>query len=333
MKDIKLLTLFIFASLLLCLLLLSSAFAQIPHLINYQGKLTDTNGNPVADGNYSITFRIYDAAGGGTLLWEETQSILVQKGLFSCLLGGVTNLDLAFDKPYWLAIKVGSDAEMTPRQQIASVGYAIRAEKVNEIRGSENILRGSGNVGFGTLDPRAQLEIAGEGTLRLNPRSTLPANPQEGTIFYSTTDKKLYFYEGSRWRVLATAALSISYPDEKRYTCSGGSGPCNLGTRIHFTWSNLDVPAIMNRLRVNYEWSSGNFAHDYYSHNIQVLVNGNVVESLITHQTGWVTRDNTYDVGQHLQYGGNDTVRIQLTDTSGNEEDWYQFRNVYFEFQ
>jgi len=123
----------LFASLLLCLLFLSPAFAQIPHLINYQGKLTDTGGNPVADGNHSVTFRIYDADAGGTLLWEETQSTLIQKGIFSCLLGGVTNLDLPFDEPYWLAVKVGNDEEMTPRQQITSAGYAIRAEKVENV--------------------------------------------------------------------------------------------------------------------------------------------------------------------------------------------------------
>ncbi len=129
---------FFFTFLLLCFLLLPYSYAQVPRLINYQGKLTDTSGNPVADGNYSITLRIYDADAGGNLLWEETQSILVQKGIFSCLLGGVTNLDLAFDRPYWLAIKVGSDAEMTPRQQIASAGYAFRAEDSAKLEGRDS---------------------------------------------------------------------------------------------------------------------------------------------------------------------------------------------------
>ncbi len=121
-------SIFIF-SILFCLM--ATSYAEIPHLINYQGKLTDTDGNPVSDGVHSITFRIYDAADGGNLLWEETQSILIQRGIFACLLGGVTNLNIPFDKPYWLAIKVGADEEMTPRQQIASAGYAIRAERAD----------------------------------------------------------------------------------------------------------------------------------------------------------------------------------------------------------
>ena len=125
MRKLTLVSIFFFASLLLCFLLLFPAYAQIPHLINYQGKLTDTQGKPVPDGTHSITFRIYDADSAGNLLWQETQNLLITKGIFSCMLGGVTNLDLPFDKPYWLAIKVGSESEMTPRQQIASVGYTI----------------------------------------------------------------------------------------------------------------------------------------------------------------------------------------------------------------
>ncbi|MBU2044643.1 MAG: hypothetical protein KJ619_05415 [Candidatus Omnitrophica bacterium] len=126
--------------LLFTFLLFTSSFAQIPPLINYQGKLTDSSGNPVTDGTHSITFRIYDADNGGNLLWQETQNLLISRGIFSCMLGGVTNLDLPFDKPYWLAIKVGSDSEMTPRQQLASVGYALRAENVenaNKLDGQE----------------------------------------------------------------------------------------------------------------------------------------------------------------------------------------------------
>ena len=106
---------------------LSTASAQVPHLINYQGKLTDKQGKIVSDGTYEVTFRIYDAQGGGSLLWQETQSLLVQKGIFSCLLGGANNLNIPFDKPYWLEIVVNGEP-MSPRQQITSSGYAIRAE-------------------------------------------------------------------------------------------------------------------------------------------------------------------------------------------------------------
>lgn len=108
--------------------LYNNSFAEIPRLINYQGRLTDANGTSL-NGSYQITFRIYDAETVGTLLWQETHSgLLIQKGVFGVLLGSVTPLNLAFDKPYWLEIKVG-DEVMTPKQQITSAAYAIRAER------------------------------------------------------------------------------------------------------------------------------------------------------------------------------------------------------------
>lgn len=109
------------------------SYAAVPHAINYQGRLTDKDNRPVSDNNYAITFRIFDAESAGTLLWEETQTVLVQKGIFSVILGGVTNLDLAFDKPYWLEIKVGVEV-MSPRQRISSSGYAYRSEVADTVK-------------------------------------------------------------------------------------------------------------------------------------------------------------------------------------------------------
>lgn len=106
---------------------LSAVYAEVPHLLNYQGRLTDSSGIPL-NGSYAITFRLYDAETAGNLLWEETHTgALIQKGIFSVLLGSVTALNLTFDKPYFLEIKVGTEV-MSPRQRITSAGYAIRAE-------------------------------------------------------------------------------------------------------------------------------------------------------------------------------------------------------------
>ena len=47
------------------------AFAQVPSLINYQGRLTAANGSPVT-GSKTFAISIYDAATGGTLLYTES---------------------------------------------------------------------------------------------------------------------------------------------------------------------------------------------------------------------------------------------------------------------
>lgn len=135
---------------LVVLFYLSATFvyAAVPHLINYQGRITDSSGTPL-NGSYNLTFRIYDAETAGNLLWEETHSgALIQKGIFGVLLGSVTNLNLAFDKPYFLEIKVNNEV-MSPRQRIASVGYAIRAEtaeQANQAKNADSV----GNVGVST---------------------------------------------------------------------------------------------------------------------------------------------------------------------------------------
>ncbi len=54
----------------LLMLIATSALAQIPQTMSYQGVLTDAAGNPVADGPVDLTFKLYDAATDGTLLWE-----------------------------------------------------------------------------------------------------------------------------------------------------------------------------------------------------------------------------------------------------------------------
>ncbi|MDP2921799.1 MAG: DUF2793 domain-containing protein, partial [Candidatus Omnitrophota bacterium] len=107
------------------------AQAAIPRYINYQGKLTDADDNPV-EGDVSITVRIYGVETGGTALWTETQTATVTQGVFSILLGNSEALDdLDFDDPYWYSVEVESDGEMTPRQRLTSVAYAINADKID----------------------------------------------------------------------------------------------------------------------------------------------------------------------------------------------------------
>jgi microcystin-dependent protein len=107
----------------------------IPQLINYQGTLMGTSGNPVADGQYGVVFNIYDVPTGGTSLWTETWNnttvpVTTIKGIFNVLLGTYTPIPLSFfnDHPVtYLGIKVGNDSEMAPRQRISSVAYAFTA--------------------------------------------------------------------------------------------------------------------------------------------------------------------------------------------------------------
>ncbi|MBL0121879.1 MAG: hypothetical protein IPP88_03840 [Betaproteobacteria bacterium] len=104
-----------------------------PEAINYQGVLTDTGGTAV-NTPVVMTFRLYNAATGGAALWTETQlSVNVVNGKFNAVLGSVpaSPLTLPFDVPYWLTVSINADAEMTPRQPLASSPYAFRASSLD----------------------------------------------------------------------------------------------------------------------------------------------------------------------------------------------------------
>jgi len=120
---------------LLALVLLSiSTLAQIPREINYQGMLLGSNEQPVPEGNYKITFKLYDE--NNDLLWTEVHNqVFVAGGLFHVFLGSVNPLNLPFDKAYFLGIQVGSDPELQPRMLLTPAPYSIRADDANKVMG------------------------------------------------------------------------------------------------------------------------------------------------------------------------------------------------------
>lgn len=118
------------------MLLLASSARAFPRLVNYQGVLSDASGVPLVDGAYSVVFRIFNAPTSGAPLWEETQNVTTQGGLFNVLLGSLVEVpDSAFANDSWLSTSVEGDPELTPRTQIVSVGYAFRANNAERLGG------------------------------------------------------------------------------------------------------------------------------------------------------------------------------------------------------
>jgi hypothetical protein len=113
----------------------SLAAALVSSNINYQGRLTDSSGNPL-DGTYTMTFKLYESASGGTALATDTHSVTVTDGLFSTTTSlGTSSFD---GRALWLGIKVGSDPEMTPRQELRPEPYALSLRPGAMINGSVN---------------------------------------------------------------------------------------------------------------------------------------------------------------------------------------------------
>src|SRR3989344_7643469 len=112
--------------------------------INYQGKLTDSSGVLVGDGDYNMFFRIYTASSGGNAIWSESRTststaVTVTNGLFSVLLGDITSISsLNFNQDLYLGVSIGGtsstpvwDNEMTPRKQFGTVPAAFVADTLD----------------------------------------------------------------------------------------------------------------------------------------------------------------------------------------------------------
>ncbi len=118
-----------------------SAIAAYNAEINYQGKLTNGSNVAVADGDYNMEFKLYDAVSGGSLLWTETRTagdkVTVTNGVFSVMLGEVNPFgSLDFNQTLFLSVNIGGtgtpswDGEMTPRKKIGTVPVAFLASNL-----------------------------------------------------------------------------------------------------------------------------------------------------------------------------------------------------------
>ena len=106
---------------------------DVPQTINYQGRLLNSEGAPVPDGNYEITFSIYTE--DQTKLWEEIRIVPVVSGLISVILGEINPLGevvIANPPSLLLGIKIGTDPELEPRTLLSSSPYALRSLVTSE---------------------------------------------------------------------------------------------------------------------------------------------------------------------------------------------------------
>ncbi|MDA7520715.1 tail fiber domain-containing protein [bacterium] len=158
-----------------------AADANPPERMTYQGYLVDGNGAPLGDSvpaNYDVVFRIYNVKQGGTSVWAEQQTVTVDNGYFSVLLGEGSQfgseshgvLSAVFDgadaSDRFIGITVGglggTDVEIAPRLLLVSSPFAFTATQ------ARRLTDGSGNANF--FKDGASLKLGAGST----PTLTLP---------------------------------------------------------------------------------------------------------------------------------------------------------------
>jgi hypothetical protein len=111
--------------------------AQVPALLVEQGVLFDANGDPVTTA-VPMVFSLYATPTDTNAVWSETHTVTPDQGVFSVVLGELSPIDPAalFDGgPMYLGVRVGSDSEMTPRETLVSVPYALHAGTAEDVVG------------------------------------------------------------------------------------------------------------------------------------------------------------------------------------------------------
>ncbi len=177
MKNVRIL----FLVMALAMTLTAVISADVPQLINYQGRLTDSSGEPVPDGTSSIHFAFFDDSIRGVLLWEETHpDVPILNGMFSVLLGSNDPIDpfqcnSFFD--VYVEVTVGGGEPSSPRLRLAPVPSAMIA---HSIRG--DIETDEGSILVKNSDGDSLVYIgsggrAGPGIYIFNPQPEPPGRP------------------------------------------------------------------------------------------------------------------------------------------------------------
>lgn len=112
--------------------------ASVPNLVNFQGRLTDGSGNPVADGSHTVNFTLWTLPVGGSTVWTENTSQTTSSGLFTHNLGSITVLPATlFQTHDSLYLQVQADGQtILPRIRLTSTPYT----RVSNILETDNTI-------------------------------------------------------------------------------------------------------------------------------------------------------------------------------------------------
>lgn len=144
----------------------ASSPVRAGRFLSFQGRLTDSVGNPIVSST-DITFKLYDASSAGTELYTTGVGATVtpdDNGIFSVQIGQthgaeIPNSVFTENSEVWLEITAGGET-MNPRQQIATVAYALNSETLQGLPPSASglkdtvlVIDSSGNLNLGETSP------------------------------------------------------------------------------------------------------------------------------------------------------------------------------------
>lgn len=247
---------------------LHAADANPPERMSYQGFLVDANGSALgssAPKNYDVIFRIYDDLSSGNIQWAEQQTLTVDKGNFSVLLGEGTQVgsephpalsalfanSSASDRYVQITVKGigtgGSDSSIQPRLRLLSSPYAYLARRaiqagslVNSTNGEVVSITGDKVSVNGSMET-TQLKVDSQAYITvkdlaggMNPAINFDGNDW---MMYKRSENSFNFYINSSEKFRITSSNVV-------VTASGGiTGPGTIPLGGIIMWSGTTVPS------------------------------------------------------------------------------------------
>lgn len=153
----------------------------------FKGKLTDNLSNPITT-KTDVVFNLYNSATDGKILYTtacigKNYAITPDvEGNFKILLGSdcggnqISNSIFVENPDVFLGIIIANDPELSPRQQIANVGYAVNAEALG------GLAPGSGTSAIPFIDSSGSLLITAPSPLLKSTSGTFALSGQALTI-------------------------------------------------------------------------------------------------------------------------------------------------------
>ena len=198
---------------ILCVLLLFAAThlpaladpLGVPEYVNYQGLLKAAVGNPLATGNYTIEFNVFDQANLGNKVWGPFRFdgvvgvghgllVPVVNGSFNVIIGPSDtdgdSITAAFAGPNrFIEISVDGGAPILPRQQFLSTAYALQSQNAQVAALAASLVTELTNA----LCPAGSIMAFGGATI---PAGWLLC---DGSALASTAKTRLFNAIGTTW--------------------------------------------------------------------------------------------------------------------------------------
>jgi hypothetical protein len=218
------------------------AHATNPNVINFQGKVVNSNGTNVTDGTYSFSFVLFDDPTAGTESdglhdkWHElSKSVTVTNGVFQTELGSATTLpDFSANSALYLGVKFNGDTSgsnggyMTPRVHLDSVPYALNSDKLGGIASSGFVQLTPGSPQTGSISITGSLQSP---TLVTAASTDLQLQPTTGIAKLNTSGQnneiRIYNSAGTHYTAIKYGDIST---DSGNITLNAAGGTVILGS-------------------------------------------------------------------------------------------------------